>query len=261
MKNALIHKSYHEGMQKDLLNNEKLEFLGDSVINLVITDFLFKRFKKLKEGELSKLKAHLVSTNFLFEIAQSINLSDYIFLGKGEEKNNGLAEDEKYVTCLAIDPSDPSILYAGISGAGKVLKTQDGGNTWERKVDGLPPNESVIRLSIGPYNPQILYAGTSVGFYASIDGGDTWEFRDGGLGQRYIRSLAIDPMDSMKVCAGTYDDGVFASIDGGKNWTQIDQGLTGDLNKRIISLAIDVRETDNPVAYAGTGCGVFKAYE
>jgi hypothetical protein len=81
------------------------------------------------------------------------------------------------------------------------------------------------------------------------------------LGQRYIRSLAIDPMDSMKVCAGTYDDGVFASIDGGENWTQIDQGLTGDLNKRIISLAMDIRDIDDPVAYAGTGCGVFKAYK
>lgn len=99
LKNALIHKSYHEGMQKDLLNNEKLEFLGDSVINLVITDFLFKRFKKLKEGELSKLKAHLVSTNFLFEIAESIQLSDYIFLGKGEEKNNG-RKNKKIISSL-----------------------------------------------------------------------------------------------------------------------------------------------------------------
>jgi hypothetical protein len=65
----------------------------------------------------------------------------------------------------------------------------------------------------------------------------------------------------MKVCAGTYYDGVFGSIDGGKNWTQIDQGVTGDLNKRIISLAMDVRDTDNPLAYAGTGCGGFKAYK
>jgi len=99
LKNALVHKSYHEGMQKNLLNNEKLEFLGDSVINLVITDFLFRRFKKLKEGELSKLKAHLVSTNFLFEIAQSINLSDFIFLGKGEEKNNG-RNNKKIISSL-----------------------------------------------------------------------------------------------------------------------------------------------------------------
>ncbi len=176
-----------------------------------------------------------------------------------EEKNNGLSEDEKYVTCLAIDPSDPSILYAGT--AGKVLKTKDGGDTWERKVDGLPPDESIISLAIDPYAPQILYAGTYVGLYTSNDGGDTWEFRDGGLGKRYIRFLAVDPMDSLKICAGTYDDGAFASIDGGENWSQIDQGLTGDLSKRIIALAMDVKEMDNPVVYAGTGCGVFKAYK
>jgi len=176
-----------------------------------------------------------------------------------EEKNNGLSADEKHITCLAIDPSDPLILYAGTSG--KVLKTQDGGGTWERKVDGLPPGESVNSLSLDPFNPQILYAGTYAGFYASTDGGDTWVFKDGGLGQRFVRSIAIDPMDSNKVCAGTYYDGAFASIDGGENWTQVDQGLHCDRHKCIISLTMDVHDIDDPVVYAGTGCGVFKAYK
>ncbi|MFC2155392.1 ribonuclease III [Acidobacteriota bacterium] len=89
LKNALIHKSYNEGLKKDLPDNEKLEFLGDSVINLVITEYLFRTYKDWNEGELSKLKSHLVSSNFLSKIAKSINLSAYIFLGKGEEKNNG----------------------------------------------------------------------------------------------------------------------------------------------------------------------------
>ena len=89
LQNALIHKSYNEGLKKNLPDNEKLEFLGDSVINLVITEHLFKTFKEWNEGELSKLKSHLVSSNSLSEIARSINLGDYILLGKGEEKNNG----------------------------------------------------------------------------------------------------------------------------------------------------------------------------
>ncbi|MCP5046600.1 MAG: ribonuclease III [bacterium] len=89
LRNALIHKSYNEGLKKGLPDNEKLEFLGDSVINLVITAYLFKEFIHLNEGELSKLKAHLVSTNSLSGIAQSLRLSDFVFLGKGEEKNNG----------------------------------------------------------------------------------------------------------------------------------------------------------------------------
>lgn len=89
LRTALTHKSYNEGLQKGVPDNEKMEFLGDSVINLVITDFLYRRFTTLREGELSKLKAHLVSSNSLCQIASSVNLSDYMMLGKGEEKNEG----------------------------------------------------------------------------------------------------------------------------------------------------------------------------
>jgi photosystem II stability/assembly factor-like uncharacterized protein len=186
-----------------------------------------------------------------------------------EPKNGGLTADEKYVNCLAIDPSNPSTLFAGTGyrrwpgpeTAGKIIRTSDGGDSWVPQTNGLPPDEPVCSLSIDPYNPQILYAGTHVGFYASSNGGDTWEFRGKGLGQRFVRSIAIDPRDSKKVCAGTYEDGVFASINGGKNWTRINQGLPGNLNKRICSLVMDISDIDNPVIYAGTGCGVFKAYK
>ncbi len=99
LRNALVHKSYNEGVKKRTINNERLEFLGDSVINLIVTDLLFKRFKKSSEGDLSKLKAHLVSTNFLFEIAESINLKDYILLGKGEEKGGG-RRNKKIISSL-----------------------------------------------------------------------------------------------------------------------------------------------------------------
>ena len=87
---ALTHTSFNEGKRKNRISdNERLEFLGDSVINLVITDYLFKKFRNLHEGELSKLKAHLVSSKFLYNLAISIDMSTYIFLGKGEEKNGG----------------------------------------------------------------------------------------------------------------------------------------------------------------------------
>lgn len=87
---ALIHRSFNEGKKRNkITDNERLEFLGDSVINLVITDFLFKKYKRLREGELSKLKAHLVSSTFLYDLANSIDLHAHILLGKGEEKNRG----------------------------------------------------------------------------------------------------------------------------------------------------------------------------
>ncbi len=99
LRTALIHKSYNEGLQKGLPDNEKMEFLGDSVINLVITDYLYRTLTVLNEGDLSKLKAHLVSSNSLYKIAQSLNLSDFLFLGKGEEKNEG-RKNKKISACL-----------------------------------------------------------------------------------------------------------------------------------------------------------------
>ncbi len=89
MQNALIHKSFNEGSRRDLPDNEKLEFLGDSVINLVVTEALYRRFPSWNEGDLSKLKAHLVSSAFLYELAQTLGLNQFLVLGKGEEKNDG----------------------------------------------------------------------------------------------------------------------------------------------------------------------------
>lgn len=86
---ALTHRSFHEGSRKPLPDNEKFEFLGDSVINLVVTEFLFRRFREAREGDLSKLKAHLVSSNFLFQAARTIRLGEFVLLGRGEERNGG----------------------------------------------------------------------------------------------------------------------------------------------------------------------------
>jgi ribonuclease-3 len=89
LKLALTHSSFNEGNKRKKEDNENLEFLGDSVLNLAVTEYLFKKFKKLPEGELSKIKAHLISTSSLYDVAQTIDLADHILLGKGEEKNSG----------------------------------------------------------------------------------------------------------------------------------------------------------------------------
>jgi ribonuclease-3 len=86
---AIIHKSHNEGRLVPKVDNERLELLGDSVIGLVITDFLYQKYHNMAEGDLSKIKAHLVSTNFLYKVARNLNLGEYILLGKGEEKNQG----------------------------------------------------------------------------------------------------------------------------------------------------------------------------
>ncbi len=76
-----------------------MEFLGDSVINLIVTEILYKKYKKVNEGELSKLKSHLVSSSFLFNIAKDLKLSDYILLGKGELRNNA-KQNKKIISSL-----------------------------------------------------------------------------------------------------------------------------------------------------------------
>ena len=81
----------HRSMGKK--NNERLEFLGDSVLGLVITDYLFKHLPNSKEGELSRLRSHLVRGTTLSEIAAESNLGNYLKLGEGELKSGGFRRD------------------------------------------------------------------------------------------------------------------------------------------------------------------------
>jgi ribonuclease-3 len=90
MSQAFMHPSYvyekDDGMVSD---NQRLEFLGDAVINLAISHLLMETFPEMKEGHLSKYRASLVSENGLYYIARKLKLGDYLFLGKGEEQTNG----------------------------------------------------------------------------------------------------------------------------------------------------------------------------
>lgn len=70
-------------------DNEQLEFLGDSILGLITSEEVFHRFPLFREGELSKLKAHLVSEKHLIQIAQKLQLGKYLHLGRGEEKSGG----------------------------------------------------------------------------------------------------------------------------------------------------------------------------
>ncbi|MBD3841050.1 MAG: ribonuclease III [Campylobacterales bacterium] len=81
---ALTHKSY-----KKVQNNERLEFLGDAVLNLIIGEFLFHKFPKSNEGELSKIRASLVNEKGFTKLAKAIGLGEYIFLSEAEERNQG----------------------------------------------------------------------------------------------------------------------------------------------------------------------------
>jgi len=80
---ALSHKSY------TLDNNERLEFLGDSVLNFAVTDYVYRSYANMPEGELTRMRARLVCKESLFELAQQLHLGDYLLLGEGESKSGG----------------------------------------------------------------------------------------------------------------------------------------------------------------------------
>ncbi len=86
---ALSHSSYANEKRKTRHSNERLEFLGDSVLSIVVSLYLFQHFKHLPEGELTKIRASLVCEKALHEFALKIDLGDYILLGKGEENTGG----------------------------------------------------------------------------------------------------------------------------------------------------------------------------
>ena len=90
LERALTHSSYaNENRGKGLESNERLEFLGDSVLGMVTADFLFRTKPNLPEGDLTRTRAALVCEGSLVEVAQQLNLGSYLKLGKGEDAGGG----------------------------------------------------------------------------------------------------------------------------------------------------------------------------
>lgn len=87
---ALTHSSYaNEKHMKKLSDNERLEFLGDAVLELTSSEFLFENYRNIPEGELTKLRASLVCEPTLALCTEEMNLGEYIFLGNGEDRTGG----------------------------------------------------------------------------------------------------------------------------------------------------------------------------
>lgn len=90
LENALTHSSYaNENRAKGLQSNERLEFLGDSVLGMVTADYLFRTHPDLPEGDLTRTRAALVCEGSLVEVAQELDLGNYLLLGKGEDAGGG----------------------------------------------------------------------------------------------------------------------------------------------------------------------------
>ena len=88
LEQALTHRSYSRSV-----NNERLEFLGDSILNLIISDYIYRHFEGASEGRLSRIRASLVKQGSLADVARNIHLGDHILLGGGELKSGGFRRD------------------------------------------------------------------------------------------------------------------------------------------------------------------------
>ncbi len=109
LEQALTHSSYAREVESQSAaggspvveaDNEQLEFLGDAVLSFVVSQELFRRFPEYQEGELSKLRAHIVSARRLLRPARELKIGDYLHLGRGEERSGGRSKSALLVNAL-----------------------------------------------------------------------------------------------------------------------------------------------------------------
>lgn len=106
LEQALTHSSFANEHAEDNAgidqnnDNERLEFLGDAVLNIITSDYLFREFPGYTEGQLSKLRAHLVSSRHLVKAARALDLGNFIRLGRGEERSGGRSKQVVLADCV-----------------------------------------------------------------------------------------------------------------------------------------------------------------
>ncbi|HAM88260.1 MAG: Ribonuclease 3 [Candidatus Falkowbacteria bacterium GW2011_GWC2_38_22] len=122
IKQAVVHRSYiNEHPQFELGHNERLEFLGDAVLEIVVTEFLFLNYPKTPEGDLTNWRASLVNSKMLSLIAQEIGLEKYLYLSRGEAKDDN-SKARQYILANAVEALIGGIyLDQGIEAAKKFV--------------------------------------------------------------------------------------------------------------------------------------------
>jgi len=183
---------------------------------------------------------------------------------------------------IAVDPSNPQIVYVGSDKGGGLYKSIDGGNSWNSINDGLPHLNwplsskywSISAIAIAPSNPDIVYVGTTdvnpyhswvphgMGIYKSVNGVASWTPANGIDGEQFpkhpISSMVVDPTNVDTVYVGTIAGGIWQTTDGGENWIQIWSPI-GELCFEVNDLAISSANPNiifaavyNYVPYSGT---------
>lgn len=181
LKQAVVHRSYlNEHPDFGLNHNERLEFLGDAVLEIIVTEYLYFHFPETPEGDLTNWRASLVNARMLSEIANEINLDDYLYLSKGEAKDKN-SKARQYILANAVEALIGAIyLDQGIRAAKKFIKENiisKLDNILEKKlyldpkskfqersqeIHGITPHYKVLAES-GPDHSKIFEVGLYLG--------------------------------------------------------------------------------------------------
>lgn len=181
IKQALVHRSYlNEHPDFKLGHNERLEFLGDAVLEIVVTEFLYVNFQETPEGDLTNWRASLVNAKMLYEVAAELGIEDYLYLSKGEARDKNkksrqfiLADAvEAIIGALYLDQgmevAKEFILKNVVSKLDNILKNQaylDPKSHFQEKAQeerGVTPHYEILDET-GPDHAKIFTVGLYLG--------------------------------------------------------------------------------------------------
>ena len=181
LKQAMVHRSYlNEHPAFKIAHNERLEFLGDAVLEIIVTEYLFFSFPETPEGDLTNWRASLVNSKMLAEIAHDIKLEEFLYLSKGESKDKN-SKARQYILANAVEALIGAIyIDRGIKEAKKFVKSKiiirldyilshklylDPKSKFQEKAQeeyGLTPHYRVLKET-GPDHNKIFEVGLYIG--------------------------------------------------------------------------------------------------
>ncbi|HYL36035.1 MAG TPA: hypothetical protein VEV17_09000 [Bryobacteraceae bacterium] len=185
----------------------------------------------------NSLLIHPQDSSILYALA-----SGHLFKSTDSAATWNQADSALGVVCMAVDPQDPGTVYIATPDPGGVLKTTNGGTSWQSAGAGLPPG--ITSLAIDPQTPSTLYAaGFRMGptIFKSTDGGASWLETDARLPKDRIflpGVLTIDAKNTATVYFTSAYNGVFKSKDGGATWTDANSGLVGKPCCRVPTMIV-----------------------
>ncbi len=171
---AFTHRSYlNEHPREALQHNERLEFLGDAVLELIVTEYLFDQYPDKTEGDLTSYRAALVNTYTLAEIAGELKMNDFLLLSKGERQDTGRARQyilantfESLIGSLYLDQGYEAAqrfiaqhLFPRLSNILSLRLWQDAKSRFQEKaqeVEGITPTYEVVKESGPDHNKQFV---------------------------------------------------------------------------------------------------------